>query len=112
MKKRCGATLFHNGLKTACARQSSHYAQPYWGREEDKCFISHPAVMPTKSSCSFSSQANFPKTVVQQNLSWEVACFDMQVPFLRQYLGDDAIIHPVPLELIHDHLKAERRSLI
>ena len=56
--------------------------------------------------------ASFHKTVTQQNLSWEVACFDTQVPFLRQYLGDDAIIHPVPLELIHDHLNAERRSLI
>lgn len=56
--------------------------------------------------------ASFHKTVVQQNLRWEVACFDTQVSFLHKYLGDNAIINSVPLELIHDHLKAERRSLI
>ena len=56
--------------------------------------------------------ASFHKTVIQQNLRWEVACFDTQVSFLHKYLGDNAIINSVPLELIHDHLKAERRSLI
>ena len=56
--------------------------------------------------------ASFCKTVKQQKLRWEVACFDTQAAFLRRYLGDEAQIRPVSLELIHHHLNAGRRSLI
>ena len=54
----------------------------------------------------------FLKTVTQEEVAWEVACFDVQLPFLRKYLGDDAVINPIPLKVIHKQLNAGRRSLI
>lgn len=56
--------------------------------------------------------ASFHKTVTQQQMNWEVACFDTQAAFLRQYLGEDARIYPLPLDEICDHMKAGRRSLL
>ena len=54
----------------------------------------------------------FYKTVTQEGISWEVACFDTQVPFLREYLGKEAIIRPLPLDQIHKQLNAGKEALL
>lgn len=56
--------------------------------------------------------ASFFKTVTQEKVKWEVACFDTQLPFLRKYLGDQAIIRSFPLDLIHEQLNAGKEALI
>lgn len=55
---------------------------------------------------------SFHNTVTQKRLDWEVACFDSQVQFLREYLGEDAVIQPIPLQLIHTQLNAGREALL
>ena len=54
----------------------------------------------------------FIKSVTQEGVAWEVACFDTQVSFLRKYLGENAIIHSLPLDMIHEKLNARREAFI
>jgi hypothetical protein len=54
----------------------------------------------------------FIKSVTQEGVAWEVACFDTQVSFLRKYLGENAIIHSLPLDMIHEKLNAGREAFI
>ena len=56
--------------------------------------------------------ASFYKTVEQEKYKWEVACFDSQLPFLRKYLGDQAVIRVFPLDQIHTKLDAGKEALI
>lgn len=56
--------------------------------------------------------ASFYKTVEQEKYKWEVACFDSQLPFLRKYLGDQAVIRAFPLDQIHTKLNAGKEALI
>jgi hypothetical protein len=56
--------------------------------------------------------ASFYKTVTQEKFKWEVACFDTQLPFLRKYLGEEAVIRSFPLDLIHEKLNAGKEALI
>ena len=56
--------------------------------------------------------ASFYKTVTQEKFKWEVSCFDTQLPFLRKYLGEEAVIRSFPLDLIHEKLNAGKEALI
>lgn len=62
--------------------------------------------------CDIIKLTSFFKTVTQENVKWEVACFDTQLPFLRKYLGDKAVIRSFPLDLIHKKLNAGKEALI
>lgn len=56
--------------------------------------------------------SSFCQTVRQEECEWEIACFDTQVDFLKEYLGEEVSLFSIPLNMVHKKLNAGREALI